>query len=343
MEQQIALVSCCLQNSDNSCGLLLMPVYSAKPGQLWQLEHQINKSLASRDVNLDKQFCLTFDKKHDMRDGRPSMYPGRLLHGQHVNFWKCPWRNVPLVATGRTEPAKQVPGKSLTLIEDLSDEALPSPIAVNGERVTGGKKFKQIGDDAAQKLLEATLTDSEFSERTVVVLCDLSPGVGNVLNAYLRLRAGSVKTPLYYVGVCDNPTHEEWLLQTTVANTHEQFVENKLTIPGSTPSLATPPEAMLEVAPTRPTLNVLVWMRDAPNLPGCPLGVKFPKEMVDKWYSHPTHGETFRALYDEVIALSGTEESDQVSSASLVPQCCSVRREPKSVDAQRLVDLLTGT
>ncbi len=32
------------------------------------------------------------------------------------------------------------------------------------------------------------------------------------------------------------------------------------------------------------------------------------REVLEKWYTHPTHGDAFKAFYDEVVELVGTEE-----------------------------------
>ncbi len=86
--------------------------------------------------------------------------------------------------------------------------------------------------------------------------------------------------------VCDDACHEDWLNKTTKSMLLEQFVEKKGTpIPGAVPTSSDPPSDLVETLPSRPALNVLVWMKDVPNIPNCPAGVKFPAGVLDKWHS----------------------------------------------------------
>jgi hypothetical protein len=307
-DSQFGIFSTALHHGPNNLGLILMPAFTYKSGQLYLLEHQIQKVLSMRQISLDMAFGLIFEKKSDARDDRPCILNGRIAVTSTTDMHKSAWRHSSLVMAGRTEPAKQVPGKSLITVEDLSEDSLPRAAdGVGDTRVQGGHKFQQIGDDAAHKLLQSTVGSVDFGERTMVMVVDVNPNVGNMLNAFLKMRGNM---PLYYFGICDNNIHESWLSATTIANALEQFTSGKLLIPGVTPATVAPPEGVMEVPPSRPALSLMVWMRDMPSVAGCPQGIKFPRELLDRWHSHEKFGDAFRTFYTEVLAVCG-EETDE--------------------------------
>lgn len=303
-EQQMALTNTVLHAGPNNIGLVMMPAFSYKAGQLYLIEHQIIKSLSMRSIHMDTSFSLVYERRSDARDNRPCNLQGRIAHSNTFEMRKSGWRNCPLMTVGRTEPAKQVPNKQLIMVEDLSEESLPS---ADSERVQGGRRFEQLGEDAAMKLLQATIDTVDFGERTMLVLVDVSPGVGNMMTAFVKLKGNR---PMYYFAACESDVHQAWLHETTLSIMQEDFVAGRLTIPGITPAAVTPPDGVIESQPPRPDLQLLVWMADVPNIPGCPQGVKFPVELLNKWNKHPRFAEPFQTFYDEVRAYCGEEVED---------------------------------
>jgi hypothetical protein len=131
----------------------------------------------------------------------------------------------------------------------------------------------------------------------------LKPGLAQTVRIRLHTRAICTQ----HNQVCDDVTHEDWLRKITLSNLLQQYKDKRLTIPGVVLVDGAVPEGMLETAPTRPTLNVLTWMKDVPDCPGMPQGLKIPENISQKWYTNPTHGDAFKHFYDELTELCGTE------------------------------------
>lgn len=147
-------------------------MFSWKPGQLWLLDHQTQKTMVQQGLNVDKTFGVVFEKKAgpknthnphhpstitryqvDLRDDRPLLYNGRFLYPSHVKQHENAWANSSLVTTGRTDSASQLATKDMLSVEDLSPEALP--ITTSDRQTRGGQRFQQLGSDACTKLLSA--------------------------------------------------------------------------------------------------------------------------------------------------------------------------------------------
>jgi len=75
---QALLMSCVISASPRNTGLVLMPLFTYKKGQLWMLEQAATKTLATSSMNVDRSFVLHFGTRVDARDTRPLIYPGRV-------------------------------------------------------------------------------------------------------------------------------------------------------------------------------------------------------------------------------------------------------------------------
>lgn len=62
-DKQAMFASTCCHSTDNAIGLCLTPMFSWKPGQLWLLDHQTQKTMVQHGLNVDKTFGIVFDKK----------------------------------------------------------------------------------------------------------------------------------------------------------------------------------------------------------------------------------------------------------------------------------------
>ena len=96
------------------------------------------------------------------------------------------WQAAPLLLTRRTEEAEQVPAPKLKQVEDLSESALPATTDT-AATIQGGRRYEQIGQSAATKLLSALLEGIELPAgiRAVVVV-DTALGVGDFFWAWLE-------------------------------------------------------------------------------------------------------------------------------------------------------------
>ena len=96
-------------------------------------------------------------QSEDLRDDRPLTYSGKICTpGAADEQSRTFWRKSALFNVGRTELARQVPGKEMRQVENISDTSLPSTTDGDGT-VKGAYKYCQLGADACQKLLQALL------------------------------------------------------------------------------------------------------------------------------------------------------------------------------------------
>lgn len=312
-----------LHSGDRNIGMLMQPVWVYKRGSLWMAEAQALKTLANKGVHVDKTFNVLLKNKKDERDNRPMCYPGRLLLADHVKANDCFWRKSTLWNENATERAEQLQPKDMKRIEDLDPEALPSSID-STDGVHGAKKFEQMGDNAMNKLLASMLDKVEFKERSAIVICDLSPGVGDMFQGYMQIRAAGNQN-LYYYGVCSTGVHKDWCTKTWTQAIADQLKDKTLKLPGVTPKPDDPPDTVMEAAPPRPTLNLLTWQCDVENQPGRPSGVSIPKALMDQWYHHQTFGEKFKSIADDIIQTCGVEEhvGFKLERRLMEPSCLS--------------------
>ena len=201
------------QDGHTSLGLLRMPLFSWKEHQLFHMQSMVPKPLVQNGCSLDLGFALMYDKKADERDSMPLMYPGRIIApGQGLKKPNM-WLKSMLVRDQRTQLAQQVKPKDMDVVEDLDPLALPE---VGDDYrhygINAAERFAQIGDDGAQKLLQALLTGVDDMERSGVIIVDLNPGVGNFFSAMVSCKA-SFSFPVYYLGICKNEVHVEWFDQ----------------------------------------------------------------------------------------------------------------------------------
>ena len=200
------------QEGNKNIGLLLMPLFSWKEHQLFNMQSMIPKPLVQKGCSLDLGFALMYDKKADERDSRPLLYPGRIItSGQGLKKPNM-WLKSMLVREQRTQLAQQVKTKDMDVVEDLDPSALPEVGEDYRHGVNAAERFAHMGDDGAQKLLQALLTGVDGMDRSGVIIVDLNPGVGNFFSAMVACKA-AFSFPLYYLGICKNEVHVEWFDQ----------------------------------------------------------------------------------------------------------------------------------
>ena len=196
--------------------------------------------------------------------------------------------------------------------------------------VQGAKKFEQIGGDAADKVLESLTTGAELGKggRNAFIIVDLHIGVGNFFDGFLARRRAST-VPLFYIAAGEDTTTLEWLHKTKLNEIADLFGEDKLVIPGHVKAAKDtllnarvslflvafaalwllfalssaainlnaraacceePPTTLLETAPTKPKLNMLVISEDDQ--------LKLPDAVVKQWYHDIQFGHRFKNFVD---------------------------------------------
>jgi hypothetical protein len=195
------------------------------------------------------------------------------------------------------------------ILKDLDPCALPDSIRPEGADVNIAKKFEQIGDDAADKVLCSILDGLECTERLAIVVLDLNPDVGNFFSAFQKARSKFSGLSLHYVGTCYTQMHQEWFEKAWLDQLSQQFASGELIIPGFTPKSLVTPTHILEEAPPKPALSLMTWMGDEEGMAGKPRGVKVPPALLTQWYQHQIFGDQFRTFCDVVIVECGSEDA----------------------------------
>ena len=196
LDVQSNLMSMIMSGNDKSMGLVMMPQFTYKKGQLFLVENMVRQMLSSRMLNFDTKFALNFKEKRDLRDGRPLCYDGRIVVPLSYNPADYLWAKSS-VMQGRCELADQLPQKSMRTIEDLSPTALPMSTDLDGT-IRGAMKYSQIGEDGLQKLLDASLDNgvmSQFDGTSALIIGDLSPGVGGISSTCLSRGSVTCQCP----------------------------------------------------------------------------------------------------------------------------------------------------
>jgi hypothetical protein len=233
MDMQAATAASLLHESDMSAGIVLTPMFATQPGQLFMLEFSAHKNLSNRSINLDKAFGLVFSGRVDQRDTRPLLYQGRVMVASHVKLHETPWKKSHLILHGRTEAAKQLGTRDMESIEETDPSSLPSGAGDEKDLpVQKGKRFEQIGDDAAEKMLTAMIEGAELN-KNIVIIVDLAPGVGNLTKAFMVIKQRFKGMHLQYFGVCASAMQQEWLHQSLLQKCAADFESGILTIPGA--------------------------------------------------------------------------------------------------------------
>ena len=250
--------------------------------------------------------------------------PGRCLFPCHVKMHLTPFKNCALLCRGRTDPAYQVPARDMLIIEDMDEKALPTSYDDSADcTVQSGKKFEQVGVDAAHKVLQSAFEGVEFDGRKAIVIADVSLGVGDMFQAWVKFK-GSYQVPcFFFFGVAESDVHKKRFEITHKAKLVEMFNNGSLMIPGFTPAGAEPPKEIMEAAPPKPALNVATWLADKTDSPGEPKGVRIPQALMNLYYQHEVFGKEFRAFVDDWVAAfgAGTEDPHDQIETCVVGLC----------------------
>ena len=133
----------CTHSNEKAMGMVMMPTFTYKKGQLWMDDHFCIKSLVQRGCNVDKTWGLFFERKADPRDARPLLCDARFVFASHVEVHMRPWRASQLVVDGRAEAARQLTAPETELIEDLDAGALPTSYDDSAGGIHSGRNMSE--------------------------------------------------------------------------------------------------------------------------------------------------------------------------------------------------------
>lgn len=245
-----------LNQSNRRVGLILLPEFTYKRGQLYLQEVATLQLLSGASLNIDRTFSLCFESRKDARDSRPLVYRGRVACGISTDEKEWIWRHASVVKEGRTQPAEQLASSSMVRIEDPDPTALPTTTDYDG-LVSGARKYEQIGLSAFSKLLDSCLDNVTLQGKTGVIICDLNLGVGDSFNAWLQKR-GSLTVPSAFFGLTDEGVNYEWFVQAKKEEVTRQHLDGSLIIPGCQRVPLELPKEHVNEPPLAPKLKVLV-------------------------------------------------------------------------------------
>ena len=113
------------------------------------------------------------------------VYPGRFVFPSPLGdpkknlFFMCELRK-----SHRTEEVKQLAAKAMKLVEDLAEDALSYTTEVRDSHVHGAAKYCQLGATVWDKVLEGTLSGTDLSDVPALLIVDLFPRPGDLLQAF---------------------------------------------------------------------------------------------------------------------------------------------------------------
>ena len=348
MSLQADFMAGVVKDGPNNLGMLIMPQWTYHKGQLALLEQQALQMITERRISADNKFALPFAEASvaDQRDGRPLFYDGRVLVPANLKKDRYLWKDAPLLK-GRVETAKQLAGKDMVQVVDVSDTALPSSTDLEGT-IRGAARWSQLGTDAYLKLLDAALLGLPPNTRTGILVVSLTVGVGHCFQAWVQKRA-SLSVPFYYMGVCEDGLHVEWLMREETQRLKVQHLEGTLKVPGCAPATKEIPPDLLEAGPKPPVMVKLVLDASNPDKPT----ISVPKTLVQGWVSHMHHGadftkwmEEFMSRFEDHIAESPTQQEPTSTPTKLGQQEANTNKrsgsaltEPQSAKKPRTMDV----
>ena len=87
----------------------------------------------------------------------------------------------------------------MKLVEDLAEDALPYTTEVRDSHVHGASKYCQLGAPAWEKVLEGTLSGTDLSDVPALLIVDLFPRPGDLLQAFCAQCGLRSTTSLFYL------------------------------------------------------------------------------------------------------------------------------------------------
>ena len=122
-----------------------------------------------------------------IRSGRAVLAVDEDKHTAAWNFW----RQSLLLSKALLEPAEAVPGAQMRVIEDVSEDSVPSTTSLT-HTASAAEKFCQLGIDAYTSLLRGVLAAQPA--RSCVLIVDLFAHAGDLASAMLKEQfTGSLK------------------------------------------------------------------------------------------------------------------------------------------------------
>ena len=293
-ENQLNVLSWALADNMQSCAFTIYPTFSYMKGKLHLEETKVTAALTRGNHNIDLQVSILFKDQTDVRDHRPMVYPARLVFPSPLGDpCKSLWYASDLRKNRRTPEIKQISGKSMKEIEDLSVDALPPTTYARDQRSFGGAKYSQLGAPAWDSILSSFFEGPSFTDVPAVLILDLYPRVGEMLEAFCKKRMLFTCSSLFYLGICEDATEQEWVRETMQETLAGQYEDGTLSLSGKPQKDIN--EDLLEPIPVIPKMNLLVVGGPGKD------ELHMPASIVKTWQFHDTFGREFVAFLDNFV------------------------------------------
>jgi hypothetical protein len=319
MRLQADLVAEAMVHKD-SLGLVLMPQFAYRPSELWLQEQMVMQMLADRGISAYRKWALMFRERVDLLDTRSLAYDGKLLTAENLDMNGYLWQNCK-VMQGRTELATQIAAMAMVQMEGFQENALLKSTDIREGNVEGAAKVSQLGEDAMQKVLDAVMEGPDWGTqpgKLVVLIVDVNPGVGNLLDAYMSCKSG-MQMPMHYLAIADGDLHQDWLHQVKVDAMRQKHYNGEVAMPGRPQPSKEIPMYLLDMLPTAPTLSKLAMKVDSEGS-SSKLQLLIPKVLMDTWGLHEMFKDRFHNKIQEMrddlgdlIATDGVHSEPEAS------------------------------
>ena len=327
-DNQISVLSWALSENMQSAAVVINPVFTYNKGKLHLEEGKLVDLLAKGNHNLDWQFSIIFKEKSDDRDLRPMVYPGRFVFPSPLGdpkknmFFMCELRK-----SHRTEEVKQLTAKGMKLVEDLAEDALPPTTEIRDSTVHGAAKYCQLGVQAWDKVIEGTLSGADLKDVPALLIVDLFPRPGDLIQAFCAQRALQSNTSLFYLGVCTDQVELTYIQSSVTDSLADKYLDGSLTVVGD-PLPKEVNEEALDPFPPVPPLNRLTLTQDEKK------DLRLPVELVKKWHMHPSFGAEFCQWMDSFLSNPACQILDSEVKEPETPN-------PKKRPSEEMNDLTT--
>ena len=215
------------------------------------------------------------------------------------------FRNIPLLQ-GRTDMMEMMPGRRMKAIEDVSASAVLLTTSLD-DRLKGAQKVAQLGQDAMEKILEATTQDICMPDRSFMMFFETNMLYGDMFDAFLEIRPGWY-FPTFFVTACGSESHVDWWVYTKRELVKTKHLDGKLQVAGYSALPKEVPHDVMEKPPAAPQLGKMVITGT-----GSDQILSVPEAITKKWYHHPVFGSRYRAFLDAFY-----EESFRASLSGVI-------------------------
>ena len=115
--------------------------------------------------------------------------------------------------------------------EDMSEDALPQSCDARDNIVHGSGAYSQIGQPGYTEILLGLVDGAQLEGLKGLLFIDTHVKVGECLMSFL-LRRATIDTRSFYFGICESQVEYDCVLNQTLHDLIQQFMNGDLQLPG---------------------------------------------------------------------------------------------------------------